>query len=427
MELVHYKLFGHRMSEAMKKFVQNLGISIIGGFIASGLSFMASVLLGRMLGPVEYGSYALLVAFTSFLTMFISIGLETAIVRYNRKNVEQEKKKLFSTIFLFFVFNSFIWLIVVIILQKYLAMAFSLSPTLILLGAVWTIINILSIIFENGLKSLGSFKLVSVARVSQNFCVLLLMILFFYIKNFLSLRIYIVLAIISLLVALLFFFKKIGKYILHGFDREVFAEVFKFSLLSLFGVVAGYLIQNGDSLLINHFLGKKELGIYNAYYTLSMIVTGQIVVFFVSAYFPSLIAQKNKRIIVEKIDKLSKVITIPWIMLNFVTIFLGIKLFGAQYPFDIKLASFFSLYSLFFLYGQMYGYITIAGKNNDVIKRMYLVWLLVVLMHFAMLIGLSFFVKLNVYWILAFYVITYGLNAVLNKYYCRKSVMITES
>jgi O-antigen/teichoic acid export membrane protein len=425
-EYVHFKLFGHKMSEAMKEFLYNLGISVTGGFIASGLSFAASIFLGRLLGPVEYGNYALLVAFTSFLTMFVSVGLETAIIRYNRKNANREKQKLFSTLFIFFILNSFVWLTVVVVLRKYLATVFSISPLLILLGSAWTTVNILSVIFENGLRSLGFFKLVNIARVLQNVCILFLMILFFHIEDFFSLQIYVVLGIISLLLTSFIFLKKLGRYIAPVFDGKIFTELFKFSLLSSAGIIAGYLIQNGDSLLINHFLGKKELGIYNAYYILSMSVTGQIVVFFISVYFPSLVKQNNKIAIVEKIDKLSRIITVPWIMLNFIMIFLGIKLFGTQYPFDIKMAILFSLYPLFFLYGQMYGYITIAGKNNNMIKRMYSVWLLVVLMHFVVLIGLSFFIKLNVYIILIFYIITYGLNALLNKYYCKKSIAITE-
>jgi len=80
-EIIHLRIFGHEMSEEMRKFIGNLGISFFGGAISSVLLFSVSVLAGRFLGPVEYGKYALYVALFSFLAIFLSFELETTIVR----------------------------------------------------------------------------------------------------------------------------------------------------------------------------------------------------------------------------------------------------------------------------------------------------------------------------------------------------------
>ena len=193
-------------------------------------------------------------------------------------------------------------------------------------------------------------------------------------------------------------------------------------MISFLAVGSGYMIQNGDNLMIKHFIGIKELGIYNAYYTLAKIVTAQIATFFIAAYFPALVKAGNKEIILKKIDKLSKIVAIPWIFLNTLFMFVGIKFYGHEYILDWKTVLLFSFYALFYLYGILYGYVVLSNKDNNIIKRLYTWWLLIVLLYFLILFILSYIINLTVNIILIVHVLTLGVNVFLNRHFCFKII-----
>ena len=151
-----------------------------------------------------------------------------------------------------------------------------------------------------------------------------------------------------------------------------------------------------------------------------MAITGQIIVFFVSAYFPALAKSADKAAIVKKIDKLVPIIIIPWLIFSSLIMFLGIKLYGDNYPLDLQIIFLFSLYSLFYLYGVLYGYIVISNENSRLVRDMYIVWLCIVIAYFLILFFLSYLFDITIQIILLAQVTVFGINVFLNRYYCSK-------
>ncbi len=420
-EIIHLRIFGHEMGEEMRKFLGNLGISFFGGAISSLLLLVVSVLAGRFLGPVEYGRYAVYVALYSFLTIFLSFGLETTIIRLAAKGDEERRKNILSTYIIFFFLNSIFWSFIFLIFGDLVAELLGLPTLFLVFALLFSMTNALAVALENYLKLLNQFIFVNTVRIFQGiFLLLSIIVLYFSFKETFSLAWFIILNVCALVLVLIVFFVKVGSYFGLFFDRDILKELFLFSSVIFLGVISGYLIQSGTSILINTFIGSRELGFYNAYYTLSALATGQFIAFFSSVYFPAVAQAENKAEIAKKIDKIFPILGIGWFILSALIIFLGLGLYGKEYPTDYLIILFFSVYSLFNLYGSLFGFIVISGGKQKIVRNLFLAWFFIVVVYFSFLITMGVLGLLTLYLVVAAYATIFFANAILNKYFCNK-------
>ena len=70
------------MSGEMKNFLGNLSWSFFGGIIAAGIMLSVNIAAGRILGPVEYGKYGLVIALSSILLIPMLLGLDVALTHF---------------------------------------------------------------------------------------------------------------------------------------------------------------------------------------------------------------------------------------------------------------------------------------------------------------------------------------------------------
>ena len=104
-EVVHLKFFGHSMSDTMREFLGNLSWSFFGGVVAMGFLFLIDVMAGRILGPKEYGKYALMIAMANVFIIPMLFGLNIGVNHYVAKvdNIKIRKRYIGSAIFIFIV------------------------------------------------------------------------------------------------------------------------------------------------------------------------------------------------------------------------------------------------------------------------------------------------------------------------------------
>src|SRR5437660_481355 len=94
-------IFREEMSEAVKLFFKNISYITLGTIISALLSFIFNILAGRILGPVEYGKFALVSSIALFLYIPMLPGLNTALVKYvSEKNDFHKQSKIISTAYM---------------------------------------------------------------------------------------------------------------------------------------------------------------------------------------------------------------------------------------------------------------------------------------------------------------------------------------
>jgi len=420
-EIVHLRIFGHEMGEEMRKFLGNLGISFFGGTISSLLLLAVSVLAGRFLGPADYGKYALYVALYSFLTIFLSFGLETTIVRLAANADKERRRRILSTYAIFFFANSIFWSFVFLVFSDLISKFFGLPTVFIVFALLFSMTNALAVTIENYLKLLNQFIFVNVVRVFQGIFLLFSIIaLYFLFEGVFSLGWFVALNVFALILVLIVFLFETRSYFTLVFDKGILKELLSFSSVIFLGVISGYLIQNGTSILIDKFIGSRELGFYSAYYTLSALATGQFIVLFSAVYFPAVAQAGDKSAIARKIDRIFPALGIGWFILSALVIFFGMKLYGREYSIDYMIVLFFSAYSLFNLYGSLFGFIVISGGKQEIVRNLFIAWFFVVALYFVFLITMGMIGSLTLYMVVAAYATIFFVNAILNKYFCNK-------
>lgn len=421
--IFHKIIFGHEMSGEMRKFLRNLGISFFGGTISSLIFFLVSVSAGRILGPYDYGRYAVFVALFSFIAIFISFGLETSIIRFSAGVDEEKKKSVLSILVIFFTANGIFWSLAVYLLKENIAGFFGIPAVLVFPAVVFSITNSIGTVFENFLKVLDQFQFVNIVRISQSVILLSSISLFyFFIESRFSLNIYILLNLLGLLFVLAVFLLRIKSYFKLSFDGKILKELFLFSSILFWGVISGFLIQNGTIMIIGRFIGSRDLGIYSAYYTLAALMTGQFILFFSSAYFPAVAQSGNKAAIAKKIEKIICLLGPIWIVFLIFAMLLGLALYGKDYPVNYLFIFLFAIYSFFNIYGSLFGFITISGGNRTIIRNLYLWWLFFAVMYFLFLLSMGILGLLTVYAVLFAYVAVFFINAVINRRYCNNYI-----
>jgi len=81
---------------------------------------------------------------------------------------------------------------------------------------------------------------------------------------------------------------------------------------------------------------------------------------------------------------------------------------------------FFSAYSLFNLYGSLFGFIVISGGKQEIVRNLFIAWFFVVALYFVFLITMGMIGSLTLYTVVAAYATIFFVNAILNKYFCNK-------
>jgi len=111
-----------------RRFVRDTAILQTSGIFSAGLSFLASIIFARILGPDNYGVYSLIFALTSFIGIFVGFGADYTILTllpeaYTKKDKQEIKNILayfFKITLIFTVLVNLIAIIIVPLISKIL-------------------------------------------------------------------------------------------------------------------------------------------------------------------------------------------------------------------------------------------------------------------------------------------------------------------
>lgn len=260
--------------------------------LTMALSLVANILVVRQLSVTDYGVFSIVSMLLGLITTFGFSWSSSSILYYGSK-----EKSLYGTLNKTFwarniiIFFSLILTTILFILfdsqiNRYIGI--DVSYFLLIWLYISVLENYLSQYFLAVKKQLRSVMLSATAKLVY---ILLILLISFDVKTL------IILNIISHVIVVLYIFgidrKDIGKF---EFDKSWFKQVLNFSLWQLFGFSGLYLINYGDIAVINHFMTKEDVGIYNVAYQLFMAISS--FAFVISDFYASNVSMyvaKNKK------------------------------------------------------------------------------------------------------------------------------------
>lgn len=268
------------MGETRKLFSNSL-IVIIGTLVASVFSYLFNMLMGRYLGPEQYGEMAALMS----LLMIVSVAggaISTIVMRYSGELYSAGKIKALEKLFAFFsryvYYLAFAIIIVLVVFIRPIANYFSITNLVPVVIAFSSLIFGLVIMVNRGLLQ-GTQKFVSVSLVSILEMSLRLVLGILLVKIGFEVSGALLAIVLATAISYLFSFFPI-KSIFRDIKKDKFSknhifdkkEILNYSLPALISAVLLMIALNVDIILIKHYFPPVEAGTYAAISTIAKII-----------------------------------------------------------------------------------------------------------------------------------------------------------
>lgn len=295
------------------------GVStIIGRFLA----FLLFPLYTNVFTPDKFGIYTLVYAYLAFLNVVYIYGMDAAFMKYTSIAEGEEKKKTFSTPYIFVAATAIIFSLMFYLFYKPISVSMNLDSqySYLLLYVIGILFfDTITLIPFNSLRlerKTQKFAIIKVANIIINLGLNLILILGF---NYGIEAIF-----ISNLVASIFSFIALLPEVLDKLkfqiDLKILKKMMKFGLPYLPAAFASIIVQIIDVPIVERLTNTATLGIYRANYKLGilMMLFVQMFAFAWQPFFLENAKEKNAK------EIFAKVLTIFLVILSSIWIFLSL-------------------------------------------------------------------------------------------------------
>jgi O-antigen/teichoic acid export membrane protein len=358
--------FKKEPSAKIHDFVKNFGYLALAEIIAGTIGFPIKILVGRFLGPEEYGKYSLVITLTQFFVIPMLLGLSTATLKYLPSHPEKKSQiiglvsglALSTTICstIFFLCTHTVW-----------THLFGISEDIFRWTIAFSLSYVAYFIFEGFQRGLARYSLLFWASIINTTVLLIifLVLLFGFHQNtyqtFVSANIGAY--VFSCGVFLVYIFRDKPARI---FDKALYKKILPYAGWATIGSLTGFLINNTDRLFLNSFVSVYWVGVYSAYANASVFLIGRFFYLFISVYFPSIAKEQNKDGILRTVRKIYAITVIPVFLVSFFSILGIIWLFGSEFPIRLDFALIFSINNCLMILYQLYMWLINAQGNRGI-------------------------------------------------------------
>jgi O-antigen/teichoic acid export membrane protein len=273
-------------NELILPIVKNAGYLFSATGITSAMSFVQSVLAGRVLGPTSFGVLAALFSFTSVVNMFASFRMNELVVRYVGYYQENDDPQRATAIIklagLMEISSSIFAFLLVYFLAPLGARFFAHDPSLVTWFQIYGMIVLANMVYETSLgllQILDRFRIIAVLDVISNGVSLLLILIAFITKQefaafviaYMSGKILrsVAVSISAMVEASRTWGREWWRSPLKTLKPD-FRSVFTFAISTNISGTISLISKNSETLWVSAFIGTKEAG----YYKIAMSLAG---------------------------------------------------------------------------------------------------------------------------------------------------------
>lgn len=354
---VYEFIFKIKASDDVKRFIKNLSYVALGFGFASFVGFIFQVLAGRILGPAEYGEFALIQSIAMFFYTPMILGMPETVTKYasEKEDLDRQRKIVSSSVIIILVL-SLVSLVVILILFPFLPWVFSVSREIIFLSVTFAILFAAFAFLSSVLQGLHKMKWLAISQAGYDFLVLILFFIMIQKKPVSFMAAFLPSAISYAVMALLIAIS-LRKYFIFLFDKFWGHKIIKYGVYSSVAAVSSAFYFNVDKLLINKYMPIADVGIYRAYYTAFIILTMFFFTVFNAVFFPMASKHTNKENIFKKVNKLVPFAVLFGLPLIVICGYIILRFYGHSYSFDLKLAILFAIAALVVFFTSVYNWL----------------------------------------------------------------------
>ncbi len=365
-------IYGHTPGNRFTSFINNITWSFIGIGISSILLFISYILLGRQLGPEQFGKYSLFISISGILSMVLLLSRDSVVIKYVPGNHDKNfrKAEISNSVYLITGFTLLVWVIFLSI-SGYIKSHFGNIFQIIFYSLVYSSVLAFKYLFESVIKAFGNFKVQSLSKLIEGVGIFILVagIVFCSLHQY---QYYIYGSIIIYFSMSIIFLKFIYPY-LGRWNMPLFKKSLRYSINCYLAIIIGVLISNMDRIFMAKYLGFRLLGIYSVYLIASTTVISQVLVAVNNVLLPNLTEYRDYISTKKKIDKIILLSLSPLFIGVFLITFFIMFLVGKSYAINYWYIFLVSIISCIQLVASLYGQIALSSARiYQKVVKMYL-------------------------------------------------------
>lgn len=353
---IYELLTGGKPTEEAKAFIGNLERAFFGYATAGFCVFVFEIAAGRILGPEIYGKYVLVASVGLFLYLFMTLGINAAMIKYGAGADYDTKKKIISSGYFITFYSSLFFGFVFFIFSDKISKLLSLPRPVFLAAILLGILFGFYVIATDSLRTLYNIKKLSFFRASYGILMLLLFFTFYNFVSHTSFFIAVFSVCISYFIIAVAITSSIKKYLIFKPDKFWIKKLLNYGFFAALGGLMLTFLATQSQLFINLFLPGKNVGIYAAYYFSSINITVFLYNIFIVVFFPAVSKLDQKQAAFKKIGKLIPFLFLIWLPLLFLIQIVSLKIYGSQYPLNIPLILAFDLSAILICIYGLYSW-----------------------------------------------------------------------
>ncbi len=366
-ENLHLRVLGSPMGPGTRNLFKYFLYSLVGGGLSAGLLFIINVISGRIMGPAEYGKYALVLSLLQVFVIPMLLSMDIASIRSIsiKQGSRVDVSKIISTGLTFVLTAIFSVAVISFLFSNKISNLLKIEVGIFQVAIIFSLVLSIKTYLDSLIRGLSEFKLQYIVRIIEAAVVAIAFVIIFFGFGIHRYFVYaFALAVGAAVTIAIFFSKKIINFFYIAYINKItFVKLWRFARLAIPSSIGGVLIVSADKLIIGKYLGSYNLGIYNAYYTASVLLVIQLGTIIVNAFFPEISKQTDHLGIIKKLNKFIKIVSLPAIILMSAITYLVLRFFGRSYGVDWFMVIGMSTYSILNLIWIIYFWL-ISSRGN---------------------------------------------------------------
>lgn len=309
------------MIEKIKELTKDTAIYGISTIVGRFLGFFLVPFYTNVINTHDYGIYSNIYAYLAFLNIVFIYGMDSAFMKYSSLNDGKEKKKIFSTAYLFVFLTSIGLALFLLLLKTPLSHVMEISDSysnlyyyliFILIFDTLALVPFANLRLE---RKAGKFTSIKLANIILNLALNFILVL----KYKLGIEAIFIANLIASAFSFVVLAPEIFKSLVLKIDKELLKKYLKFGLPYLPASLAATVVQVIDRPVVLAMTNESTLGIYQANYKLGIFMMLFVSMFQYAwqPFFLNNAKEKNAKELFAKILTLFIIISsLIWIVLT---------------------------------------------------------------------------------------------------------------
>jgi O-antigen/teichoic acid export membrane protein len=329
---VHFRVFKREMGATMREFFQSTVWSFAGVVLSAGIFFVLNVTTGRLLGPVEYGRYNLVIAIAASVSVFMGAGFDITAIKYiSQFSDTKEKNAALSNSLLFVVPFAAAVAALLVVFRNQTAWILHTDGALIVAAVAFTLIYTYKNLLDGFVKAFKRFPFQAAVKIAESLVALCIFLLLFKVlPGEHTYQTYLYALGSGGVISILLFLLSIRRNV-RWWSKEVFKEERSYLRTFQLFTVVGVVMTSIDRFFVAKYLGAEELGMYSAYLLSATIIVAQLILVVDNVFFPMVNQVQDKKLMLKNLDRFFSIAFLPTLAATSLVSYLIILLFGNRY------------------------------------------------------------------------------------------------